>query len=52
MSAVLKSNLDNPQLKVKIISDIKEVEQTKKNIQGHLNPLLAIENMFLNITKN
>ena len=51
MSAVLKSNLNNPQLKVKIISDIKEVEQTKKNIQGHLNPLLAIENMFLNITK-
>lgn len=49
--ALLKSNLDNTILKTKILSDIKSVELAKQQIDNHINPQLAFENMCLNFTK-
>lgn len=51
MFALLKSNLENNFIKNKLISDIKFIEFAKKQIQNHINPQLALENMCLNFTK-
>lgn len=51
MYALLKSNLDNTMLKNKILSDLKEVEMAKLQIEKRLAPQLAFEEMCLNITK-
>ena len=49
---LLKSNLENPQAKNKILADIKKVELSKKMIENHINPQLAFEDMCLNFTSN
>ncbi len=51
MLAMIKSNLENNILKNKILSDLKTVEVAKQQIEGHIMPQLAIENMCLNFTK-
>lgn len=50
-TALLKSNLDDKNLQLKILSDIKTVETAKKQINSHITPQLAFENMCLNLTK-
>lgn len=50
-TASLKSNLDNNCLKIKLLADIKNVELAKKQINSHVMPQLAFEDMFLNLTK-
>lgn len=48
---LLNSNIDNMPAKSKILSDLKTVETTKQQIENHINPQLAFEDMCLNITK-
>lgn len=50
-AALLKSNLENPALKSKIITDIKHVETAKQIIENHIQPQLAFEDMCLNIIR-
>lgn len=50
--ALLQSNLENNVLKNKILSDLKEVELAKLQIEKRLAPQLAFEEMCLNITKS
>lgn len=45
-----KSNIDNNQLKMKILTDIKNTETAQRQIENHINPQLAFEDMCLNIT--
>lgn len=47
-----KSNIDNKPLKMKILSDIKNVETAQRQIENHINPQLAFEDMCLNITNS
>lgn len=49
-AALLKSNLENSVLKNKIISDMKIVQVAKEQVEKHINPQLAFENMCLNMT--
>lgn len=49
--ATMKANINNQTLKNKILKDINTVENAKKQINARLNPQLAFENMFLNLTK-
>lgn len=49
--ALLKSNLENNAVKTKILSDIKAVELAKQQIDNHITPQLALEDMCLNFTK-
>ena len=49
--AILKSNIENSFVKNKILSDIEAAETAKKQIQAHVPPQLAIEDMCLNFTK-
>jgi len=49
--SLLKSNLENDVLKYKIFADVKSAEYAQKQIEKHITPLLAFENMCLNITK-
>lgn len=49
--ALLKSNIDDKNLKSKILSDVKVVELAKKQINSHITPQLALEDMCLNLTK-
>lgn len=51
MLALLKANLENSSLKNKILSDIKFVELAKQQIDNHIMPQLAFEDMCLNLTK-
>lgn len=51
LNILLKSNLDDNSLKSKILSDIKVVEFAKKQINSHITPQLAFEDMCLNMTK-
>ena len=51
MLALLKSNLGNNMIKNKILSDIKTVEMAKQQIEKHIMPQLAIEDMCLKFTK-
>lgn len=51
LTALMKSNLGNNQLKIKILSDLKIVQIAKEQINNHINPQLALENMCLNLTK-
>lgn len=48
---LLKSNLENKTLKYKILADIKSAEVAKQQIENHINPQLAFEDMCLNMTK-
>lgn len=50
-AALLKTNLDDKNLQLKILSDIKIVETAKKQINSHIMPQLAFEDMCLNLTK-
>lgn len=49
--ALLKSNLENNFIKSKILVDVKSVELAKQQIDNHINPKLAFENLCLNMTK-
>lgn len=49
---LLKSNLNDKDLKYKIMKDLKVVQHTQKIINCHINPQLAFEDMCLNITDN
>lgn len=51
MLALLKANSENSSLKNKILSDIKFVELAKQQIDNHIMPQLAFEDMCLNLTK-
>lgn len=48
---LLKTNLKNTALKYKILADIKALEIAKQQIENHIPPQLAFEDMCLNITK-
>lgn len=48
---LLKSNLENKTLKYKILADIESAEVAKQQIENHINPQLAFEDMCLNMTK-
>jgi DNA polymerase III delta prime subunit len=50
--ALLKSNIDVSDLKLKILKDLKIVEDAKRQLKEYINPQLAIENMCLNFTSN
>ena len=45
MQALLKSNLDNLPLKVKLISDIKAVETAKKEYRLNMNIQTIVETL-------
>lgn len=45
MEALLRSNLDNPALKVKLIQDIKYVETAKKEYRLNMNIQTIVENL-------
>ena len=45
MVNLLKSNLKNPQLKLKLISDIKAIEKAKKELKLNMNIQTIIENL-------
>ena len=47
---LLQANLKNKDLKIKILNDLKIIEDTLKMINNHINPQLALEDMFLNLT--
>lgn len=47
--ALLKSNLENPNLKNRILKDLKAVKQAKEMVKNHIYPQLALEEMALNI---
>lgn len=47
-----KSNIENNQLKMKILTDIKHTETAQKQIENHINPQLAFEDMCLNLTQH
>lgn len=49
--AMLKSNLDNNLLKNRLLSDIKTVEEAKKQLKAYISPQLVFEDMCLNIIK-
>lgn len=51
LAALLKTNLEDKNLQLKILSDIKVVETAKKQINSHITPQLAFEDMCLNLTK-
>lgn len=48
---LLKSNMDNNLVKLKILNDIKHVELAKNMVNNHINAQLAFEDMCLNFTK-
>lgn len=48
--ALLTSNLNNNEIKRKVLSDIKSVELAKRQIDNHIQPQLAFENMCLSVT--
>lgn len=50
--STMKANLGNKPLQIKILSDIKSVELSKQQIENHIPPQLAYENMLLEFTKN
>src|SRR5574344_627118 len=52
LSGLLKSNLENRQVQLKITKDLKSVEDAKQKLIAHMQPQLAIEEMFLQITEN
>lgn len=51
LAALLKMNLEDRNMQLKILSDIKTVENAKKQINSHITPQLAFEDMCLNLTK-
>lgn len=51
LAALLKTNFDDKNLQLKILSDIKVVEIAKNQINSHITPQLAFEDMCLNLTK-
>lgn len=51
LTALLKSNIENSSIKSKILSDVKIVEEAKKQSKVHINPQLIFENMCLDLTK-
>lgn len=51
MLALVKSNLGNSQIESKILNDLHSVEAAKKQIAVKMNPQLAFEDLFLNLTK-
>lgn len=48
---LLKSNMDNNLVKLKILDDIKHVELAKNMVNNHINAQLAFEDMCLNFTE-
>lgn len=49
--SILKSNLENKMLQNKILADIKSAEIAKQQIENHIPPQLAFEDMCLNFTE-
>jgi hypothetical protein len=49
--ALLKTNLKNNFIKPKILIDLNSIELAKKQINNHINPQLAFENLCLDLTK-
>lgn len=45
MEMLLKSNLENPSLKVKLIEDIKSIEAAKKQTRLNMNIQTVVENL-------
>ena len=45
MEMLLKSNLENPSLKLKLIEDIKSVEAAKKQTRLNMNIQTVVENL-------
>lgn len=52
LNELAKANIQNKALTMKIIADIKHIETAQKQIENHINPQTAFEDMCLNITKN
>lgn len=50
--SLMKSNIENDYLKYKVLDDVKSVELAKKEISKHVTPLLAFEDLCLNMTKS
>ena len=50
--SLLKSNIENDDLKYKVLADVKSVELAKNEIGKHITPLLAFEDLCLNMTKS
>lgn len=51
MLTFMNANIQNLPLKIKILNDIKTVENAQKKINAKVNPQLAFEDMCLNLTK-
>jgi len=49
--SLIKSNIENDDLKYKVLADVKSVELAKKEISKHIAPQLAFEDLCLNFTK-
>lgn len=52
LSAILKSNSDNQQVKSKLIKDIKNVEDAKQKLAVRMQPQLAMEDLLLHMTES
>ncbi len=51
LGEMAKSNVANKNLTMKLITDIKLIETAQKQIENHVNPQLAFEDLLLNITR-
>ena len=51
MLSLLKSNLDNKHVQIKLMHDLEAVELAKKQISSNVTPLNAFENLCLDIIK-
>ena len=52
LSALLKENLENKPLKIKLISDLKSVEKAKKELQLNMNTQTIVENLCYDLILN
>lgn len=52
LAELLKNNLDNPVLKIKLISDLKSIEKAKKELRLNMNIQTIVENLCYDLVLN
>lgn len=52
LAELLKNNVDNPVLKIKLISDLKSIEKAKKELRLNMNIQTIVENLCYDLVLN
>lgn len=52
LAEMLKKSIDNPLLKIKLISDLKSIEKAKKELRLNMNIQTIVENLCYDLVLN